>query len=56
MAEKIRAVVTEDGFEIVGNLEGRLALAEICGSWPLFEDATESRQRVEFTILYAPEL
>jgi hypothetical protein len=30
VAERIKAVATGDGFEIIGNREGLLGLAEIC--------------------------
>jgi hypothetical protein len=45
MAEKIRAITTADGFQIVGNRDGLLGLADICrrlASLP--ENSAESRQ------------
>lgn len=46
MSIKIRAVATDDGFEIIGNREGLLALAQTCQSLAgLPDDPAESRRQ-----------
>ena len=54
MAEKIRAVVTKDGFEIIGNREGLLGLASICQRLAALPDNPEESRQLGNHYHYAP--
>jgi hypothetical protein len=54
MAEKIRALATKDGFEIIGNREGLLGLADICQRLAGLPDNPDQSQRLGNHYHYAP--
>ena len=54
MAERITAVVTTGGFEIIGNREGLLGLAEICRRLAALPETPEESRRLGNHYHYAP--
>jgi hypothetical protein len=54
MAERIKAVVTEDGFEIIANRQGLLGLANICQQLAALPENPEESQRLGNHYQYAP--
>jgi len=54
MAERITAVVVSGGFEIIGNREGLLGLAEICRRLATLADNPEESRRLGNHYHYAP--
>jgi hypothetical protein len=54
MAERIKAVVTEDGFEIVANREGLLGLASVCQKLAALPENPEESRRLGNDYHYAP--
>jgi hypothetical protein len=54
MAERIRAVVSEDGFGIIANREGLLGLANICQQLAALPENPEESRRLGNHYHYAP--
>jgi hypothetical protein len=54
MAERIKAVVTNDGFEIIANREGLLGLADICQRLAALPEDPEESRRLGNHYHYAP--
>ena len=54
MAEGIKAFATKDGFEIVGNREGLLALADVCQRLAALPDDEDESRRLGNHYHFAP--
>jgi hypothetical protein len=54
MAERIKAVVTEDGFEIIANRDGLLGLATICQQLAALPETAEESRPLGNHYHYAP--
>jgi hypothetical protein len=54
MAERIKAVATEDGFQIIANRDGLLGLANICQQLAALPENPEESRRVGNHYHYAP--
>ena len=54
MAERIRAVATKEGFEIIANREGLLGLATICQQLAALSENPEESRRLGNHYHYAP--
>ena len=54
MPERIKAVVTNDGFEIIANREGLLGLADICQRLAALPEDPEESRRLGNHYHYAP--
>ena len=54
VAEKIKAVLAEDGFEIIANREGLLGLATICQQLAALPENPDEARRLGNHYHYAP--
>jgi hypothetical protein len=54
MAERIKAVVTSDGFEIIANREGLIGLADVCRRLADLPENAEESRRLGNHFHYAP--
>jgi hypothetical protein len=54
MAEKLKVVAVDDGFEIIGNRQGLLGLADICTQLARLPEDAEKAKRLGNHYHYAP--